>query len=90
MNLVLLLERELKVNDKADLLDINATSEEIRADKYTDIARAEVLHTLAALSDLHIAVDALQCKLRLLHLHCKPFCTLALVAVNNSLADLEL
>lgn len=57
MEVVLLLLREVVVDDNGDLLDVNTTSKEIGGDEDTGLAIAELLHDGVALILTHISVQ---------------------------------
>jgi len=90
VDIVLLLGRQLKVDDERDLLYINATSKEIRADENTARATPELCHSPLALTNLHLTVDERDRELLREHLVGEPLYTLALVAVDDRLIDVQL
>ena len=90
MDVVLLLARELVVDDERHLLNVNAAGEQVRANEHANRTLAEIIHTALALLHIHLPVDEGEREPLRDHLLCQPLRPLTLITVDERLADCEL
>lgn len=89
VNVVLALYRQLVVDDKGHLLDINAARKQIRGNQHTALTRTEGIHALTTLMNIHVAVNELEIETTMDHLCREPLNLLACGAVDERLADIQ-
>jgi len=89
VDVVLLLQRELVVNNEADLLDIDTSSQKISGNEDTDGAGSELLHDDLTLLLVHLTVHGCNDEILLGHGLLKGIDTTLGVAVNDGLLDVK-
>lgn len=87
MDVVLAVGGKVIVDNKGNLLHVNATSEEIGGDEDTGRTAAELTHDDIALTLLHVPVHSGYCKVALVHALCQGVDLAARVAEYHSLCD---
>lgn len=87
VDVVLTVGGEIVVDDKGDLLDVDATSEEIGGDQDTGRTRAEFLHNQVTLGLVHVTVHGGDSEIASSQLVGKPVDLPAGVAEDDSLGD---
>jgi len=89
VNVVLTLERQLVINHNGNLLNVNATSQQVRGDEHTALAVAELRHPELTLRYIHIAVNVVEVKAAALHLVRQPLRLLTRVDEDSRLLDAQ-
>ena len=89
MDVVLLLERQLVVDDKADLLDVDTSGEEVGGDEHTGGSCSELLHDHVTSHLVHLSVHDGDTEVVLLHLLGQLDHSLLGVAIDEGLVDVE-
>jgi len=89
MNVVFLLNGQLIVHDKADLLHVNTTGKQISSDKHTHGALPELLHDNVTLDLVHLSVHNRDSEFVLCHGLLELLDALLGVAVDEGLVDVE-
>jgi len=89
MDVVLLLKRELIVNDETDLLDIDTSGEQVSGDKHADGTRSELLHDDLSLLLVHLSVHRSDDEVLLCHSFLKGVDATLSVAVDDGLLNIE-
>jgi len=89
VDVVLLLDGQFVVDDKADLLNINSTGQQISRNKNADGALAELLHDNVTLDLVHFSVHDGNSELILGHCLLELFNSLFSVTVDQGLVDVQ-
>lgn len=89
VDVVLLLDRELVVDDEADLLHINSASKEISGDENADSALTELLHDDITFDLVHLTVHDGDSEFVLGHGLLEFFNTFLCVTVDEGLVDVQ-
>ena len=90
MQVRLAILRKVKIDNDVHRLDINSTSEEVRADKVAAYAVAEVVEDAVAVRLEHLCVRVETGVSELSHLFGEELDTVRGIAENNGLVDLQL
>merc|ERR1719188_1380014 len=68
VNVILPIGWKIEVDDKRDLLDINASSQDVCGDEYPRGSAPELLHDHVSLLLVHVSVKGRHCEVSLVHL----------------------
>ena len=89
VDVVLLLAWQFVVDDESDLLDIDATSEQVSGDEHSDGTRSELLHDDLTLLLVHLSVEGGHDEVLLGHRLLELVDSALGVAVDDGLLDVE-